>query len=927
LCQERNMSNQLRRRQIPCVNLAIVTIALLLLPVHGYTADRYWVGGNGATWSSANGWSATPAGPGQFGPPGDGDTGYITQWSVFAAGSEIIGDLGTTTLYHSGGLNNINDYLYLGYGSTGNGLYLMQGVTARLYADKGMFVGYHGNGTFDQTNGAVEGGQDSFVYVGYLGGTGHYDISAGSLTTPEIFLGAAGGSGSFYVSGGTVVASLQVSIGAAAGGSGSFGIGGTGQLAASMLNVGDYGSGLYGQVGGTTAVKSLTVGGALGSNGTFNLIGGTVIDANLSSGTEEIIGHAGTGTFNQTGGINKAKTLYVGGYHTPRGDGSNQGNGTYNLGGDGTLISTNQFVGFTGTGNIFQTGGSNSAQALYLGYNTGGQGRYTQSGGTNTVLTDVFLGYGVGTYGIYDLEGTGRFSAGTVYAGFSGGGSINQDGGYGTIRTDLYLGYNANSGGTYVQTGGRMFLGNDGGSIRTGSLYLGYLEQSEGYYQLIDGELHTPTVEYVGHRGVGTFIQSGGLNETTALSVGHQTTGNGTYTLNGGQLTAYVEYVGFDGRGTFTQRGGSNTLLYPVSHPEGGSLFLGYQENGHGTYTLTSSAQGVLSSLNTYVGYRGTGDFIHNGGTHAVGNLIVGAKAGGVGTYTLESGGNPSLEAVFEHIGEAGTGSFLQTGGRNAVARTLFLGFMAGGSGTYELRGGTLTAGNIYVGGPGTGTFNQSGGTSTVTETLFVGGTDPGSGTFNMSWGALQAGNIVIMSSGAFNINGGSVVAPVTNYGTVAGAGTFTGDVVNYGRVNPGSSPGILMIDGNYTQDILGVLAIDIAGLLRGPKYDPLRIEYDLLLVTGTATLDGSLEVSLLNGFDPLVGSIFNILHADSGIFGTFAFLDLPALSGGRYWDIAYDFDDIFLSVRGGQTPVPEPSTILLLSGSLAALALFRIRK
>jgi len=104
--------------------------------------------------------------------------------------------------------------------------------------------------------------------------------------------------------------------------------------------------------------------------------------------------------------------------------------------------------------------------------------------------------------------------------------------------------------------------------------------------------------------------------------------------------------------------------------------------------------------------------------------------------------------------------SLRQTGGRNAVARTLFLGFMAGGSGTYELRGGTLTAGNIYVGGPGTGTFNQSGGTSTVTETLFVGGTDPGSGTFNMSWGALQAGNIVIMSSGAFNINGGSVVAP-----------------------------------------------------------------------------------------------------------------------------------------------------------------------
>jgi len=541
------------------------------------------------------------------------------------------------------------------------------------------------------------------------------------------------------------------------------------------------------------------------------------------------------------------------------------------------------------------------------------------------VYTDVYLGYGSGTYGIYDLEGTGRLDAkATMYVGFSGGGTINQDGGTAFIQRDLYLGYNAGSNGTAVQTGGKMYLGNDGRTIGPGNLYLGYMQQSEGQYRLIDGELHTPTVEYVGHRGTGTFIQSGGLNETTALSVGHHLTGNGTYTLNGGQLRAYVEYVGYDGSGTFTQRGGSNTLLYPGGMPDEGSLFLGYQETGQGTYILTG--QGQLSSMNTYIGYHGTGTFYQDGGTHAVGNLIVGAKAGSTGTYTLENGGDPSLAAAFEHIGEAGKGTFLQTGGQNSVSKTLFLGAVAGGSGTYELRGGTLNAGNVYVGGRGTGTFNQSGGTSTVTETLFVGGTDPGSGTYNMSSGALQAGNIVIMSGGAFNNNGGSVVAPVTNYGMVAGTGTFTGDVANYGVLSPGASIGVLTIDGDYTQDLLGVLAIDITAVVQWPRLDILRILYDALHVTGTATLDGTLDVSLLNGFDPLAGSVFNILHADSGVFGMFDFLDLPSLSGGRYWDISYDFDDVFLAVLSAQVPVPEPATVLLLAGPLAAFAVFMKR-
>ena len=78
--------------------------------------------------------------------------------------------------------------------------------------------------------------------------------------------------------------------------------------------------------------------------------------------------------------------------------------------------------------------------------------------------------------------------------------------------------------------------------------------------------------------------------------------------------------------------------------------------------------------------------------------------------------------------------------------------------------------------------------------------------------------------------------------GTLKGTGTVQGDVVNAGTVAPGNSPGFLNVTGNYTQTSTGVLELEIAG--RNPNTP----EYDRLRVTGSATLDGTVRVSLLNG-------------------------------------------------------------------------------
>ena len=53
---------------------------------------------------------------------------------------------------------------------------------------------------------------------------------------------------------------------------------------------------------------------------------------------------------------------------------------------------------------------------------------------------------------------------------------------------------------------------------------------------------------------------------------------------------------------------------------------------------------------------------------------------------------------------------------------TLVLGDSSGGSGTYNLSGGSLTVGdNETIGNNGSGAFTQSGGTNTVTGSLILG--------------------------------------------------------------------------------------------------------------------------------------------------------------------------------------------------------------
>jgi hypothetical protein len=113
--------------------------------------------------------------------------------------------------------------------------------------------------------------------------------------------------------------------------------------------------------------------------------------------------------------------------------------------------------------------------------------------------------------------------------------------------------------------------------------------------------------------------------------------------------------------------------------------------------------------------------------------------------------------------------------------------------------------------------------------------------------------------------------------GVLSGAGTIDANLVNSGQVNPGGDggAGVLTIHGNYTETATGVLNIVIGG-------DTPATGYGQLMVAGSATLDGMLNVSLGNGFTPTSGEAFPILTFTSlnGMFARTsidpAFMDPP---------------------------------------------------
>ena len=136
---------------------------------------------------------------------------------------------------------------------------------------------------------------------------------------------------------------------------------------------------------------------------------------------------------------------------------------------------------------------------------------------------------------------------------------------------------------------------------------------------------------------------------------------------------------------------------------------------------------------------------------------------------------------------------------------------------------------------------------------------------------ATNAANIVLDGSDARIVNQFDTNA-VANLTTNSAVGSFTikngcnlttsGDFDNAGTLSVGVSS-TFTVSGNYTQSAVAALHVDVGG-------SPASEQFGRIVSSNNAALDGSLNVSLVNGFGPSTGQSFPIL-AFASHNGTFA--------------------------------------------------------
>lgn len=124
---------------------------------------------------------------------------------------------------------------------------------------------------------------------------------------------------------------------------------------------------------------------------------------------------------------------------------------------------------------------------------------------------------------------------------------------------------------------------------------------------------------------------------------------------------------------------------------------------------------------------------------------------------------------------------------------------------------------------------------------------------------------------------------------TLKGSGQFDGALYNDALVAPGYSPGEINTT-TYNQSADGTLQIEIAGT--GDS------QFDRIVASERAILDGDLEVVLLDGFQPEVGDQFRFIETPQ-VEGNFDnATGLIGFRGDLYFEIQQDSEGVLLTVK-----------------------------
>jgi hypothetical protein len=214
-------------------------------------------------------------------------------------------------------------------------------------------------------------------------------------------------------------------------------------------------------------------------------------------------------------------------------------------------------------------------------------------------------------------------------------------------------------------------------------------------------------------------------------------------------------------------------------------------------------------------------------------------------------------------------------------------------AGNYTVNFGAVANAYSVAVNNGNVTYNLSTRTLSVAQGVTVGGTSTAPAKLTLTGGTITASTFNVGTYGTVDIASGSRVTAATSVsgGTITGNGAITGAVSNAGVISPGNgAAGLITITGTYNQTSAGTLAMQLAGV--SPA------QHDRLLVSGIATLGGTMAVTKVPGFEPARGDSFDLLDA-GGFVQHFNNVQLPSLSG-QYdrWDISRLNTEGIIAVR-----------------------------
>jgi hypothetical protein len=206
---------------------------------------------------------------------------------------------------------------------------------------------------------------------------------------------------------------------------------------------------------------------------------------------------------------------------------------------------------------------------------------------------------------------------------------------------------------------------------------------------------------------------------------------------------------------------------------------------------------------------------------------------------------------------------------------------------------GAITARDAIVRFNGNLTNNGSLGVSFGTADIFGDITNSGTGRIVVSGGSQATFYDDVVNNGTMNVSAsGSMQSTAVFFGSLSGLGIAGGGrVFNEGDLRPGFSPGTMAFGGDLSFGPLASLDIEIGGTTPGTQFDRVT-------VASSVFLDGTLDVSTINGFSPtLPGQSFTIVTAGSltGTFGDINGIPAPTIPG-LFWKVTYTPTSAILS-------------------------------